>query len=73
MTNRHSECFVSFSGFRDAESHRFSTLSANWSYEGLVKTQIAGLPFLIWIRKDSDAGRNWGSEEKGTTEDEMAG
>ena len=23
--------------------------------------------------KDSDAGRNWGPEEKGTTEDEMAG
>ena len=24
------------------------------------------------IRKDSDAGRDWGQEEKGTTEDEMA-
>ena len=24
-------------------------------------------------RKDSDAGRDWGQEEKGTTEDEMAG
>ena len=23
--------------------------------------------------KDSDAGRGWGQEEKGTTEDEMAG
>ena len=23
--------------------------------------------------KDSDAGRNWGQEEKGMTEDEMAG
>ena len=23
--------------------------------------------------KDSDAGRDWGREEKGTTEDEMAG
>ena len=23
--------------------------------------------------KDSDAGRDWGQEEKGTTEDEMAG
>ena len=28
----------------------------------------------IWlIGKDSDAGRAWGQEEKGTTEDEMAG
>ena len=25
------------------------------------------------IGKDSDAGRHWGQEEKGTTEDEMAG
>jgi len=25
------------------------------------------------VRKDPDAGRNWGQEEKGTTEDEMAG
>ena len=25
------------------------------------------------IGKDSDAGRDWGLEEKGTTEDEMAG
>ena len=23
--------------------------------------------------RDSDAGRDWGQEEKGTTEDEMAG
>ena len=25
------------------------------------------------IGKNSDAGRDWGQEEKGTTEDEMAG
>jgi len=25
------------------------------------------------LEKDSDAGRDWGKEEKGTTEDEMAG
>jgi len=25
------------------------------------------------IGKDSDAGRDWGQEEKGKTEDEMAG
>ena len=28
---------------------------------------------LILIGEDSDAGRDWGQEEKGTTEDEMAG
>ena len=27
----------------------------------------------LLIGKDSDAGRNWGKEEKGTAEDEMAG
>ena len=27
----------------------------------------------LLIRKDSDAGRDWGQEEKGTTEEEMAG
>ena len=35
------------------------------------------MPFMnakSWfIRKDSDAGRDWGQEEKGMTEDEMAG
>ena len=25
------------------------------------------------MRKDPDAGRDWGQEEKGTTEDEMTG
>ena len=28
---------------------------------------------LMKKKKDSDAGRDWGQEEKGTTEDEMAG
>ena len=27
----------------------------------------------LLIGKDSDAGRDWGQEEKGTTENEMAG
>ena len=26
-----------------------------------------------WLREDPDAGRDWGQEEKGTTEDEIAG
>ena len=30
------------------------------------------LKFIIF-GKDSDAGRDWGQEEKGTTEDETAG
>ena len=28
---------------------------------------------MTCLRKDSDAGRDWEQEEKGTTEDEMAG
>ena len=31
------------------------------------------ITFDLGIGKDSDAGRDWGQEEKGTTEDEMAG
>ena len=40
-----------------------------------AETPVLWLPHeKSWlIGKDSDAGRNWGQEEKGTTEDEMAG
>ena len=31
------------------------------------------MSFRMLLRQDSDAGRDWGQEEKGTTEDEMAG
>ena len=47
------------------------------SLEGMmikVKLQYFGHLMQSWlIGKDSDAGRDWGQEEKGTTEDEMAG
>jgi len=40
-----------------------------------AETQVLWQPHAkSWlIEKDSDAGRDWGQEEKGTTEDEMAG
>ena len=40
-----------------------------------AETPILGPPHVkSWlIGKDPDAGRDWGQEEKGTTEDEMAG
>ena len=39
-----------------------------------AETPILWPPHKSWlIGKDSDAGRDWGQEEKGTTEDEMAG
>ena len=40
-----------------------------------AETPVLWLPHVkSWfIGKDPDAGRDWGQEEKGTTEDEMAG
>ena len=55
-------------------------ISPEWSLEGLMlklKLQYFGHEYfdvkswLIW--KDPDAGKDWGQEEKGTTEDEMVG
>ena len=47
----------------------------------MVNTQQILTSVILWpphakswlIEKDSDAGSDWGQEEKGTTEDEMAG
>ena len=46
-----------------------------------VKTDVEAETPILWppnaknwlIRKDPNAGKDWGQEEKGTTEDEMAG
>ena len=52
-------------------------ISPGISLEGMklkLKLQYFGHLMRSWfIGKDSDAGRNWGQEEKGTTENEMAG
>ena len=53
-------------------------ISPECSLEGLMlrlKLQYPGAPHAKsgLIGKDPDAGRDWGQEEKGTTEDEMAG
>ena len=54
-------------------------ISPGCSLEGLMlKLRLQYFGHLIWrtgwlIGKDSDAGRDWRQEEKGTTEDEMAG
>ena len=44
-----------------------------WDFFGRndAKAETSGNELTHW--KDSDAGRDWGQEEKGTTEDEMAG
>ena len=41
------------------------------SIHGIFQARV--LEWGAIIGKDSDAGRDWGQEEKGTTEDEMAG
>ena len=43
--------------------------------DGKAETLVLWPPHVksLLIGKDSDAGRDWGQEEKGTTEDEMAG
>ena len=38
-----------------------------------AETPVLWPPHVKSHGKDSDAGRDWGQEEKGTTEDEMAG
>ena len=51
----------------------------SWVFIG--ETDAEAETTIIWpphakswlIGKDRDAGRDWGQEEKGTTEDEMAG
>ena len=53
--------------------------SQSWIFIGRTDAEAETLIFwppdvknwLIW--KDPDAGKDWGQEEKGTTEDEMAG
>ena len=49
-------------------------ISPRCSLEGLMlKLKLQYFGHLMQRGEDSDAGRNWGQEEKGTTEDEMAG
>ena len=56
-------------------------LKGNQSWVFIGRTDIEAETPILWpphakswlIRKDPDAGRDWGQEERGTTEDEMAG
>ena len=48
-------------------------ISPRISLEGLMlKLKLQYFGHLMQSGKDSDAGRDWGQEEKGMTEDEMA-
>jgi len=56
-------------------------LKGDQSWVFIGRTDVEAEAPVLWpphvkswlIGKDSDAGRDWGQEEKGTTEDEMAG
>ena len=53
-------------------------ISPGCSLEGMMlKLKLQYFGHLMWrvdsLEKNSDAGRDWEQEEKGTTEDEMAG
>ena len=53
--------------FKDAYSLEGMMLKLKLQYFGHLMRRVDSL------EKTSDAGREWGQEEKGTTEDEMAG
>ena len=47
-------------------------LKLKLQYFGHLMQRVDSLEKTL-IRKDSDAGRDWGQKEKGMTEDEMVG
>ena len=68
---------VSWTARRSSQSI-LKEISPGCSLEGpMLKLKLQYFVHLMQradsIGKDSDAGRDWGQEEKGTTEDEMAG
>ena len=81
MDPRTSQKFSYFSSFynRDVKLIRLILGDQSWVFFG--RTDAKAETLILWpphakswlIGKDSDAGRDWGQEEKGTTEDEIAG
>ena len=66
-------------GLRRSNQSILKEISQSWVFferkDAKAETPVLWPPHAkSWlIGKDSDAGRDWGQEEKGTTEDEMAG
>ena len=62
---------------RRSNQSMLKDISPGISLEGMMlKLKLQYFGYLMWrvdSLEDSDAGRDWGQEEKGTTEDEMAG
>ena len=65
----------------DCEEINPVNLKKNWSWIFIGRTDAEDETPILWpphvtsrlIWKDPDAGKDWGQEEKGTTEDEKAG
>ena len=65
---------LGLSGDPTSPSWRRSALGVHWKDAEAETTILWPLHVKGWlIGKDSDAGRDWGQEDKGMTEDEMAG
>ena len=69
--------FTSYVSLHNSRKWIKHHLSPRISLEGMMlklKLQYFGhLMRRVDLLEDSEAGRDWGQEEKGTTEDEMAG
>ena len=59
----------------DREACHASVRGVHGRTDAEAETPVLWPPYAkSWLTgKDPDAGRDWGQEEKGTTEDEMAG
>ena len=64
-------CCVSFCLMAKWISHMCTYIQTDAEAEAPMLCPPDAESWLIW--KDPDAGKDWGQEEKGTTEDEMAG
>ena len=65
----------------DSKEIKPVNLKGNWPWIFTGRTDAGAEALIFWlpngksrlIGKDSDAGKDWGQEEKGATEDEMVG
>ena len=76
MNTNHLVCFWCFPAGQNNKIELVSILGKSLSKnDAKAETPVLWPPHVkSWlIGKDSDAGRDWGQEEKGTTEDEMVG
>ena len=69
--------FLSICGLRRSNQSILKEISPGISLEGMMlKLNLQYFGHLLRrvdLLEKTDAGRDWGQEEKGTTEDEMAG